>query len=130
MGLQAIMNALHRNKDIRVDIQFNAEDTQLDVWKYSHYSQHFEIYPPLGIALILENIAESRKYAEMTFQALPRNGYAKSLRDILEGFIQRKEVETFYFEKYPLDTRSLCSFIQKYFSFVDNVLDSQGEDSL
>ncbi|HIH15217.1 MAG TPA: hypothetical protein HA233_03165, partial [Nanoarchaeota archaeon] len=53
MGLQAIMNALHRNKDIRVDIQFNAEDTQLDVWKYSHYSQHFEIYPPLGIALIL-----------------------------------------------------------------------------
>jgi len=66
----------------------------------------------------------------MTFQALPRNGYAKSLRDILEGFIQRKEVETFYFEKYPLDTRSLCSFIQKYFSFVDNVLDGQGKDSL
>src|SRR3989338_3602830 len=115
MGLQAIMNALHRNKDIRVDIQFNAEDTQLDVWKYSHYSQHFEIYPPLGIALILENIAESRKYAEMTFQALPRNGYAKSLRDILEGFIQRKEVETFYFEEGLERSSQHIFYFQQYF---------------
>ena len=130
MGLQAVINALHRKNGMRVDcLEDSGESTQLEVWKGSHYDQHFEIYPPQGVALIFENISKSKRYAEMTFQALPRNHYAKSLCEILEHYIQRKEEETFYFAKYSADTRSLCRFIEKYFSFLTNAPDDQGKDS-
>ena len=118
MGLQAIFNALHQTGNLRVDIDYS-EYTQLTVRKLDNDDVNFEIYPPLGILFITEDINRSAKWAEYTFLALPRNPYAKSLQEMLTDSKNSDENRKFLFSKYSKDTRSLCRFLITYFSFVE-----------
>ena len=117
MGLQAIIHTLHRQGDLRVDIGYEGNSPQLEISK-DGCSEHFEIYPPLGIALITENIAQSRRCAKETVKALPINPYGRDLLSMLTGWESERE-ETLWFRKYSSDTRSLNRFFQVYFSFVN-----------
>lgn len=119
MGLQAIMNALHRKDSLRVDIEASQDFLQLNIFKENNYIDNFEIYPPLGIILITSDIIASRRIAEATFQALPRNPYARDLKKCLEFCIESDQERTIIFSKYSPDTRTLCRFIKRYFSFVE-----------
>lgn len=119
MGLQAIINALHHKKDIRVDIGYGDLSTELEIWKNRNYVSHFEVYPPMGIIFISEDLSKSLKATEATFRALPRNNYARSLLEVLKDCTNKDHGKTICFHKYYPDTRTLCRFIEKYFSFVD-----------
>ena len=122
MGLQEILDTLHRKEGIRVDIGYG-EVIQLDVCHDYHYSSYFEIYPPLGILFICSNVLAAQKVVEKVVVKIPENSFAQALSEIrgitshldaYEGLCPMR----FIFAKYSEDTIELCTFLETYFSFV------------